>query len=87
LSFGLGLLLLVIAVVGGAVLLHYYNHPEALPYGTLQQLQHMSQQGTPLQQACSTGSFPLHEQVCGWVQKAVRVLPDEQYLEAMHDEL
>jgi hypothetical protein len=83
----LGLLLLVLTVVGGAMLLHYWNHPEALPYSTLQQLQSMAQTGAPLQQACSAGSFPLHQQVCSWVARAVRVLPDDQYMEAMHDEL
>lgn len=83
----LGLLLLGLTVVGGAMLLHYWNHPEALPYSTLQQLQSMAQAGAPLQQACSAGSFPLHQQVCSWVARAVRVLPDDQYMEAMHDEL
>lgn len=81
----LGLLLLVVAVVGGALLLHYWNHPEALPYSYLEQLQQSSRQGR-LQEFC-TGSSPLHEQVCSWVQRAVRVLPDEQYMQGMHDEL
>lgn len=84
------MLLLVLAVVGGALLLHYWNHPEALPYPALQQLHQMSKQG-PLQEACSSsssssGSF-LQQQVCGWVQRALRVFPDEQYMAGGHDEL
>jgi hypothetical protein len=79
----LAVLLLALLVFGGALLLHYWNHPELLPYTTLQRLQQASQQG-PLQQACSAGSFPLHQHVCGWVQRAVRVLPPEHF---GHDEL
>lgn len=79
--------MLSIVVVVAAVVLHFMQHPEQLPYQLLQQLQQWSKQPDhPLTQACSTGStwesFPLQQPVCGWVQKASRLLPDYG-----HDEL
>lgn len=88
-SFIAGCVLLVMFVLLGAFALHYWHHPEALPYGWLQQLQQSSQQGW-VHDTCSTGSGKLpvlQQQVCRWVQRAVRVLPDQHYMQAMHDEL
>lgn len=86
--FGLILFLLLLAAAAIAIM-HFWQHPEQLPYQLLQQLQQWSTQPDhPVTQACSAGSswekVPLQQPVCSWVQKAASVLPGPEYV---HDEL
>jgi hypothetical protein len=84
------LLLFLLLCLAAATLLHFYQHPEALPYTALQYLQQYHKR-PDIAQRCSSGSssssaFPLQLQACEWLQRAAEVLPDELYAQ-QHDEL
>lgn len=80
-------LLLFLLLCGmAAALLHYYQQPEALPYWALQNVQQL-QQLPEVEQACRTGSFPLHEYACGWLHRVSQILVDGEAFTGLHDEL
>eukprot|EP00879_Flechtneria_rotunda_P018458 GHRR01019362.1.p1 GENE.GHRR01019362.1~~GHRR01019362.1.p1 ORF type:complete len:317 (+),score=107.07 GHRR01019362.1:204-1154(+) len=79
------LLLLLLLGASAMALLHYWQNPHKLPYVALQQLQQLSKQ-EHITQACSNGSFLMWQQVCGWVQRAAQILPEERLFD-QHDEL
>jgi hypothetical protein len=81
------LLLFLLLCLAAATLLHFYQHPEALPYTALQFLRQFYRR-PDIAQRCSSssGAFPLQPQACEWLQRAAEVLPDELYAQ-QHDEL
>ncbi|WIA42361.1 hypothetical protein OEZ86_008370 [Tetradesmus obliquus] len=81
------LLLFLLLCLAAAALLHFYQHPEALPYTALQYLQQYHKRPDIVQRCSSSeGALPLQPQACEWLQRAAEVLPDELYRQ-QHDEL
>lgn len=92
-------MLLLALFAAGMAASHYWQHPEQLPYGALQQLQVWAQPGQPAHDWCSVGSgaagglpaqlqAQLQAPVCEWVARAAAVLPPEALLDGgHHDEL